>query len=96
MKHWILGLVFMFIAILCGYEFGLEIMRPEKNWLKIGFFGIICIVASIFYFKERVKRSAYFKERSNREQEKIKATQEQLLFYILVYLLQSVYGSVFG
>ena len=63
MKHWILGLVFMALAIYSGFEFGAQIAMPEKNWLKIGFFGVICIAATIFYFKERAKRNAYFKER---------------------------------
>ena len=38
MKHWILGLVFMALAIYSGFEFGTQIASPEKNWLKIGFF----------------------------------------------------------
>jgi len=63
MKHLVLGIVFMFIAILCGFEFGQEVMNAEKNWLKIGFFGVICITATIFYFKERAKRTAFFKKR---------------------------------
>ena len=53
----------MVIAMVCGIEFGQEIMRPEKSWLKIGFFGVICIAATIFYFKERAKRTAFFKKR---------------------------------
>ena len=63
MKHWILGMVFMFIAILCGFELGQQLMLEEKNWLKVGFIGILCIAATIFYFKERAKRNAHFKER---------------------------------
>lgn len=69
MKHWILGLVFMFIAILCGFELGKQIQMVDKNWLKIGFFGIICAAATFFYFKERTKRNAYFKERMNKHKE---------------------------
>lgn len=69
MKHWILGLVFMIIAIYSGFEFGTEIVTPEKNWLKIGFFGVICLAATIFYFKERAKRTAYFKERMRQHEE---------------------------
>ena len=62
-KHWVLSLVFMFIAILCGFECYKAIAIPDKNWLKIGFFGVICIASSIFYFKERAKRMALFRER---------------------------------
>ena len=67
MKHWILGLIFMIIAIVCGFELGKQFTQPDKNWLNIGFFGIMCVAATYFYFKERTKRSAFFKERMERE-----------------------------
>jgi hypothetical protein len=69
MKHWILGLVFMALAIYSGFEFGTQIASPEKNWLKIGFFGVICVAATIFYFKERVKRNNHFRERMKQHEE---------------------------
>lgn len=72
MKHWILGLVFMFVAILCGFELGQQITAPDKNWFKIAFFGIMCAAATFFYFKERAKRNAFFKERMRKHKEEKK------------------------
>jgi hypothetical protein len=62
----------MLIAIICGFQFSEALMKPEKDWLSIGFFGVMCTAASIFYFKERTKRMSFFRERMNKGNDKKK------------------------
>jgi|GEM_PF-4347179 len=69
MKHWLLGFVFLLIAIIAGMEAYKESLKLDKNWWIIAMLAIVCIVAFGFYFKERKKRNAHFKERMNNKKE---------------------------
>lgn len=63
MKHWILGFVFLLIAIISGMEAYKESLAQEKNWLNISLLLVVCLAGFVFYFRERKKRNAHFKER---------------------------------